>query len=106
VEKNASVGEQRKIFEESLSLSLFSKEAPSLGGEALVGFLGKAKAFGPVDEKEFISAVLGKSKSEIEEIVRNDYSQLSQVEIKLWPFWQGKVSNDISKIKVIFEINN
>ena len=106
VEKNASVGEQRKIFEESLSLSLFSKEVPSLGGEALVGFLAKAKAFGPVGEKEFISAVLGKSKSEIQEIVRNDYSQLSQAEIKLWPFWQRKVSNDISKIKVIFEINN
>ncbi|MDP2951173.1 MAG: hypothetical protein Q8N55_02190 [bacterium] len=106
VEKDASVGEQRKILEESLSLSLFSKEAPSLGGVALVGFLGKAKAFGPVDEKEFISVVLGKSKSEIQEVVRNDYSQLSQVEIKLWPFWQRKVSNDISKIKVIFKINN
>ncbi|MBM4177244.1 hypothetical protein FJ208_00360 [Candidatus Gribaldobacteria bacterium] len=104
--KNNLVGNEKIMQEESISLSLFAKSPPTQEGEALISFLAKVKVFQPVDQKKIISDLAGKTKSEIETLISEDYPYLQKAEIKISPFWLRRTSDDLSKIKVNFLIKD
>lgn len=67
------------------SAEILSSDEIKLSAEA------KSTAYQAIDTGKIKSALLGKSKEEVEDYIKNNAQEVDSIKITLWPFWVQKV---------------
>jgi len=94
-----NVPEGKKIQEESLEINYYIKSVDVKSGEIELNLKIKAKAYSDVQTEELKKALFGKSSEETKIFLEN-CSGINSVEIKSWPLYRRKISEDFSKIEL------
>ncbi|MDP3057098.1 MAG: hypothetical protein Q8N37_01070 [bacterium] len=63
-----------------------------------------ANAFNLINESEMRAKIVGKSKEELEEYVKNNYPDINKVSVNLWPFWVKKIPSIEKNVSITLDI--
>ena len=87
-----------------LKFKIFNKE--SLNLDNLIEFKfkisGDVKYIKKFNLEKFKKEVAGKSKDEVDRIIKNNYSLDYSIKYSIFPFWRNQIPEDIEKIKIHF----
>jgi len=93
-----------KLHEDSLKID-YDLRTINLGlGEAVLFLNIFAKTYSEVDILDFKNALAGKSLLETKLFLESQ-PNITKVNVRFWPFWVGKVPEDLDKIKVSIHID-
>lgn len=100
----SQVPKEKKISPSDLQIN-YSLESINFDSGKMNLFLQiTAKIYSEIDETTLKKAVEGKSLGEARIFLEN-YPQITKIQLKLWPFWVKKISEDLEKIKIIQRVD-
>jgi len=101
---NLELDGNQKIQEESLEISYFFKKIDLDSGKLVLDLEAKAKAYQILDLNELKKALLGKPIDEAKLFLDN-LSELERVELKSWFFLKRRISEDMDKLELKFNLD-
>jgi effector-binding domain-containing protein len=93
-----------KLHEDSLRIDYALQTIDSESGEAVLFLNISAKTYSEVDVGGFKNALSGKSLLETKLFLESQ-PNITKANVRFWPFWVGKVPEDLDKIKVSINID-
>ncbi len=95
---------EKKFNEEQLKINYNPETINFDSGKITLSLELEAKIYSALDEISFKKALLGKSLSEVNALLRS-YPEIMRAEVRSWPFWAELVSKDIKRIKIRLNID-
>jgi hypothetical protein len=63
-----------------------------------------ANAFNLIDENDMRTKIIGKNKEELESYIKANYSDISKINVTLWPFWVKTIPNMEKNVTITLDI--
>ncbi|MCX6789217.1 MAG: hypothetical protein NTZ42_01225 [Candidatus Gribaldobacteria bacterium] len=85
---------------DNLQISFVPKGVITQSGRLNLSLLAGGKVFQKVEPAELQKQIAGKNKTEIEQILSEQFPQIEKPQFKFWPFWVKRASSVPSDIKI------
>lgn len=85
---------------ETLTIEAVPVEFSLKEGRAVLNIKVKVNIFEPVDKNKLAKTAAGEKVMELKKIILDKYPQISDVEVKVFPFWLWRVPDNLGKITV------
>ncbi len=89
----------KKLQEQSLATSLRSKGGITESGNIVFNLKIEANLYDDINVQVLEADFAGKSKDEMNSLLKSAYPQIEKIDVKLWPFWIKKAPKNLNKIE-------
>lgn len=90
----------KKLQEQSLMTNIKSKGGITENGDLAFDLKVEANLYNAIDIERLAGDLAGKSKDEINVLLKRDYPQIEKIDVKLWPFWIQKTPKSLNKVSI------
>ncbi len=95
----SKISSTKKLQEQSLLTSLRSKGGITESGNIVLSLKIEANLYNNINVQGLEANFAGKSKDEMNGLLRSVYPQIEKIDVKLWPFWIKKAPKNLNKIE-------
>lgn len=95
----AEIPADKKFDQKSLEMEYFPEAVNLEEGKVTLSINLKAKIYSAIDEISLKRGLAGKSLAETQLFLQNQ-PEIIRTQIKLWPFWVKRVSENLEKVKI------
>jgi hypothetical protein len=94
------ISSSKELYGDSLNLNFSIKSLIPEQGKMIIDLEIQAEIYNKIPQELFLSQIKGKSQTEIEKIVFENYPQIEKVKFKFWPFWIKIAPKNLDRIKI------
>ena len=98
---SSKLKEGESLLEESIKIDYSLDTIDTQKGREGINLNVSYQAYNSIDQNYLLSSFKGKSSVEIKDIIDQNYGgNISQIKVRLWPFWTTKAPNGENKTKI------
>ena len=97
------INSDKKVFSESLSIDYELESVNFEDNQIEINTKVSAKVYQALDEESIKNGILKVGESQIKEIILQNFTNISKIEMKFYPFWVKRAPIDPEKIKIYWK---